>query len=75
MSDDFQATLAALVELNIGIICCPSAALSMRQLRPIATPTYNRIARYWKCWLRESTSGWVRTIYAISLHPRARVTC
>ena len=41
----FQATLAALIELNIGIICCPSAALSMRQLRPIATPTYNSIAR------------------------------
>jgi hypothetical protein len=41
----FQATLAALAELNIGIICCPSAALSMRQLRPIATPTHNSIAR------------------------------
>jgi cytosine/creatinine deaminase len=41
----FRATLAALAELNIGIICCPSAALSMRQLRPIATPTYNSIAR------------------------------
>jgi len=41
----FQATLAALAELNIGIICCPSAALSMRQLRSIATPTYNSMAR------------------------------
>jgi cytosine/adenosine deaminase-related metal-dependent hydrolase len=41
----FRATLAALAELNIGIICCPSAALSMRQLRPIATPTHNSIAR------------------------------
>lgn len=41
----FQAMLAALVELNIGVICCPSAALSMRQLRTIATPTYNSIAR------------------------------
>jgi cytosine deaminase len=41
----FQATLAALAERNIGVICCPSAALSMRQLRPIATPTYNSIAR------------------------------
>ncbi len=41
----FQATLAALLELNLGVICCPSAALSMRQLRPIATPTYNSIAR------------------------------
>ena len=41
----FQATLDALLELNLGVICCPSAALSMRQLRPIATPTYNSIAR------------------------------
>jgi cytosine/adenosine deaminase-related metal-dependent hydrolase len=41
----FQSTLAALVQLNIGIICCPSAALSMRQLRSMATPTYNSIAR------------------------------
>jgi cytosine/adenosine deaminase-related metal-dependent hydrolase len=41
----FEAMLEALVELNIGVICCPSAALSMRQLRPIATPTYNSIAR------------------------------
>src|SRR5205823_10199605 len=41
----FEATLAALAELNIGVICCPSAALSMRQLRSIPTPTYNSIAR------------------------------
>src|SRR5262249_31229559 len=41
----FQATLSALAELNIGVICCPSAALSMRQLRPITTPAYNSIAR------------------------------
>lgn len=30
---------------NIGIICCPTAAISMRQLRPILTPTHNSIAR------------------------------
>jgi cytosine/creatinine deaminase len=41
----FEATLAALVEFNIGVICCPSAALSMRQLRSIPTPAYNSIAR------------------------------
>jgi cytosine/creatinine deaminase len=41
----FEATLAALAELNIGVICCPSAALSMRQLRPIRIPAYNSIAR------------------------------
>ena len=41
----FQEILSALVELNIGIICCPSAAISMRQLRPITTPTHNSIPR------------------------------
>ncbi len=30
---------------NIGVICCPSAAISMRQLRPMLTPTHNSIAR------------------------------
>jgi cytosine deaminase len=34
-----------LAALNIGIICCPGAALSMRQYRPFATPTHNSIAR------------------------------
>jgi len=34
-----------LAELNIGVICCPSAAISMRQLRPLAQPTHNAIAR------------------------------
>jgi cytosine/creatinine deaminase len=41
----FQSLLDGLVELDIGVICCPSAALSMRQLRPIASPTANSIAR------------------------------
>lgn len=30
---------------NVGIICCPRAAISMRQLRPILAPTHNCIAR------------------------------
>ena len=34
-----------LAELGIGVICCPSAAISMRQLRPILSPTNNCIAR------------------------------
>lgn len=34
-----------LSELNIGVICCPSAAVGMRQLRSIPTPTYNSIPR------------------------------
>lgn len=41
----FAELLSALVELNIGIICCPSAAISMRQLRPILAPTHNSMAR------------------------------
>jgi cytosine deaminase len=41
----FQRLLADLVELNVGVICCPSAAIGMRQLRPLATPTYNSIPR------------------------------
>jgi cytosine/creatinine deaminase len=41
----FQALLADMAEWNLGVICCPSAAISMRQIRPIATPTANSIAR------------------------------
>jgi cytosine/adenosine deaminase-related metal-dependent hydrolase len=41
----FKALLAGLQECNIGVVCCPSAALGMRQLRPLSTPTYNSIPR------------------------------
>lgn len=34
-----------LLECDIGVICCPSAALGMRQLRPVASPTCNSIPR------------------------------
>ncbi|WDR07101.1 hypothetical protein PSQ90_06615 [Devosia rhodophyticola] len=34
-----------LLECNIGVITCPSAAIGMRQLRPLHTPTYNCIPR------------------------------
>ena len=34
-----------MLELNIGVICCPSAAIGMRQLRAIPTPMYNSIPR------------------------------
>lgn len=30
---------------GMGVICCPSAAISMRQFRPVAAPTHNSIAR------------------------------
>ncbi len=41
----FAELLAQLVECRVGVICCPSAALSMLQLRPRQTPTSNSIAR------------------------------
>lgn len=34
-----------LLETSIGVISCPSAAIGMRQLRPVATPTWNSIPR------------------------------
>lgn len=34
-----------LLECNIGVISCPSAAIGMRQLRPLSSPTYNSIPR------------------------------
>ena len=41
----FNKVIAGLAENNIGVICCPSAAISMRQYRPLQTPTFNSIAR------------------------------
>lgn len=41
----FEKLVAGLLDLNIGVICCPSAAIGMRQLRPMMTPTYNSIPR------------------------------
>ncbi|NDP43331.1 MAG: hypothetical protein GZ089_11550 [Aromatoleum sp.] len=43
--DRFRRMLDGLVACNIGVICCPSAALGMRQYRPLMTPTYNSIPR------------------------------
>lgn len=41
----FQALAQELAALNIGVISCPAAALSMRQYRTFTTPTHNSIAR------------------------------
>lgn len=41
----FQRLVDALLECRVGVICCPSAALGMRQLRPVTTPTFNSIPR------------------------------
>lgn len=41
----FEALVGALVDRNVGVIVCPSAALGMRQLRPLTTPRDNSIPR------------------------------
>jgi len=41
----FNKMVDGLLKYNIGVICCPAAAISMRQLRPLKTPTHNSIAR------------------------------
>jgi cytosine/adenosine deaminase-related metal-dependent hydrolase len=41
----FKTLLENLKKYNIGIICCPRAALSMRQLRPLEAPIHNSIVR------------------------------
>ncbi|MEY4299164.1 MAG: hypothetical protein RIR25_400 [Verrucomicrobiota bacterium] len=43
--DRFRRLVDGLAAHNVGVICCPSAAISMRQLRPLNTPTFNSIAR------------------------------
>jgi cytosine/creatinine deaminase len=43
--DRFQRMIQRIKALNMGVICCPSAAISMRQIRSIQSPTYNSIAR------------------------------
>lgn len=43
--DRFRRLVDQLLEHNVGVIVCPSAAISMRQLRPIDTPTHNSLAR------------------------------
>jgi cytosine/adenosine deaminase-related metal-dependent hydrolase len=41
----FENLLERMVARNVGVVTCPSAAISMRQLRPLRTPTFNSIAR------------------------------
>jgi cytosine/adenosine deaminase-related metal-dependent hydrolase len=43
--DRFSKLAKALVDLKLGVIVCPTAAISMRQLRPIDAPTHNSIVR------------------------------
>lgn len=41
----FNRMVEGMVECNLGLITCPSAAIGMRMYRPIMTPTYNSIPR------------------------------
>lgn len=41
----FQRLVEDMLELGVGLISCPSAAIGMRQLRSLSTPTYNSIPR------------------------------
>ena len=41
----FRNLLDGMYECNMGLICCPTAAISMEQKREILTPTHNSIAR------------------------------
>ena len=41
----FERLVDGLLRHDIGVITCPSAAIGMRQLRPLMTPTYNSIPR------------------------------
>jgi cytosine/adenosine deaminase-related metal-dependent hydrolase len=41
----FRELVDRMAEWNIGVITCPSAAISMRQCRPLRSPTFNAIAR------------------------------
>lgn len=41
----FKRLLDGLIETKIGVIVCPHAAISMRQLSPLLAPTHNSIAR------------------------------
>jgi len=41
----FSHLIDGLLECNIGVILCPTAAISMRQLRPTEAPIHNSIVR------------------------------
>ncbi|MBL9142435.1 MAG: hypothetical protein JNM99_02030 [Verrucomicrobiaceae bacterium] len=41
----FAKMVEDMLDLGVGLISCPSAAVGMRQLRPIASPIYNSIPR------------------------------
>lgn len=51
--DDFKRHCDKLIEFNLGIICCPSAGVSMKLDRNFQAPIHNSITRIWDFALRE----------------------
>lgn len=43
--DKFSRLVSKLVKYNVGVICCPVAGISMRQLRSEQAPIHNSLAR------------------------------
>lgn len=41
----FASLIEKLLRLRVGVIVCPTAAISMRQMRSVHSPTHNSIAR------------------------------
>jgi len=45
--EDFQEHVEKLKRFRAGVICCPSAGVSMKQDRGLYVPTHNSLARIW----------------------------
>jgi len=58
--EKFARLVSKLLEYNIGIIVCPTAAISMRQLRPIDSALHNSIARMLEL-MKRKVPLWVGT--------------
>lgn len=50
---EFDRHCDKILEYNLGVICCPSAAISMRQNRLLNSPIHNSIARVWDLVLKK----------------------
>lgn len=56
-AEEFHKLLTLLVRYNIGVICCPSAAISMREMRSVRLPLFTTVSpECLKCY--EPGCGW-----------------
>ena len=51
--EEFSKHCDNLIKYNAGVICCPTAAVSMRQDRTYNTPIHNSIGRVWDFALKK----------------------